>query len=84
MMLTKAGEVLYLTQSALSHQLKEVETFFGATLFSRIGKRMVITQAGQRVLEVAEKVMTDLENCKHDMQNLSEGKRGDVFRCHVI
>jgi LysR family transcriptional regulator, regulator for metE and metH len=39
---------------------------------------MVITQAGQRVLEVAEKVITDLENCKHDMQNLSDGKRGKI------
>jgi LysR family transcriptional regulator, regulator for metE and metH len=76
--LTKAGEVLFLTQSALSHQLKEVESFFAATLFSRIGKKMIITQAGLRVLEVAERVITELENCKHDMQNLSDGKSGKI------
>src|SRR4051812_13229622 len=76
--LTKAGEILFLTQSALSHQLKEVELFFGSTLFSRIGKKMIITQAGMRVLEVAEKVINELENCKHDMQNLSDGKKGKI------
>ena len=76
--LTKAGEVLFLTQSALSHQLKEIESFFGATLFSRVGKKMIITQAGLRVLEVAGKVLNDLQNCRHDMQNMSEGKTGKI------
>jgi LysR family transcriptional regulator for metE and metH len=76
--LTRAGEVLFLTQSALSHQLKEIESFFGATLFSRVGKKMIITQAGLRVLEVAEKVLSEVQNCRHDMQNMSEGKKGRI------
>ena len=45
--LTAAGKKLFLTQSALSHQLKEIETEYGVPFFQRIGKKMILTQAGE-------------------------------------
>src|SRR6185503_5212655 len=44
--LTRAGDRLHLTQSALSHQLRDIESRLGTALFLRVGKRLVLTPAG--------------------------------------
>jgi DNA-binding transcriptional LysR family regulator len=44
---TKAARQLHLTQSALSHQIKTLETQLGTQVFARIGKRVTLTQAGE-------------------------------------
>src|SRR5256885_14990025 len=51
--LTRAGDRLHLTQSALSHQLRDIESRLGAALFLRVGKRLVLTPAGERLLLAA-------------------------------
>ena len=55
--LTRAGAALHLTQSALSHQLRDIESRLGTALFLRVGKRMVLTPAGERLLRSAEDVL---------------------------
>src|SRR5918999_2526446 len=47
---TRAAERLHLTQSAISHQLRDIESRLGTALFYRMGKRMVVTPAGGSVL----------------------------------
>jgi len=74
--LTNAGKKLFLTQSALSHQLKEMEAEFGAPLFERIGKKMVLTQAGERVLHTAKKVINELEIAQFEVKKLVSGENG--------
>jgi LysR family transcriptional regulator for metE and metH len=58
--LTKAGDVLHLSQSALSHQLRGVEEQLGTRLFHRLNKRMLPTPAGERLLESARTVLSEL------------------------
>jgi LysR family transcriptional regulator, regulator for metE and metH len=48
--MTKAASGLHVTQSALSHQLRDIESRFNTPFFLRVGKRMVLTAAGRRVL----------------------------------
>ena len=62
--LTAAGQRLYLSQSALSHQLKEIEDEFGVKLFRRIRRRMLLTPAGQRVLDGAEVVLNEIDRVR--------------------
>ena len=50
---TRAGERLHLTQSALSHQLRDIEDRLGTQLFLRLNKRMLPTQACERLLAIA-------------------------------
>ena len=59
--MTKAAERLFLTQSALSHQLRDIEARFDTPFFVRVGRKMVLTAAGRRVLETARRVIGDIQ-----------------------
>ncbi len=44
---TRAAERVHVTQSTLSHQIRQLEDEAGQRLFDRIGKRVVMTEAGR-------------------------------------
>lgn len=54
--LTRAAERLNLSQSALSVQIQKLENQIGHPLFDRVGKRLVLTEAGQITLDYADTV----------------------------
>ncbi len=74
--LTRAGASLHLTQSALSHQLRDIESRLGTPLFLRVGKRMVLTPAGERLLRSAEDVLTTIERTEEAIKNMAGAERG--------
>ena len=74
--LTRAGAALHLTQSALSHQLRDIESRLGAPLFLRVGRRMVLTPAGERVLRSANEILATIERTEDAVRHLSGAKRG--------
>ena len=74
--LTSAGRKLFLSQSALSHQLRELEEKFGTSLFQRINKKMILTQAGSRVLKTAQTVLSELEDTERDVKRFVDGESG--------
>ena len=65
---TQAARDLHLTQSAVSHQLRAIEARLGTPLFLRVGKRMVVTAAGGRILETARRVLDDLRAAEEDVR----------------
>lgn len=83
--LTAAAEVLSLTQSALSHSIKKLETQLGTELWRRDGRNLRLTQAGKYVLSVADQVLPQLELAEERLQQLVQGKRGTLrigMECH--
>jgi len=74
--LTAAGSVLHLTQSALSHQLRDIESRLGTALFLRVGKRMALTPAGERLLRSADDVLTAVEQVELAVKQMAGGSRG--------
>src|SRR5215203_1368178 len=68
---TRAGSRLYLTQSALSHQLRDVEDKLGVALFTRMNKRMVLTPAGERLLASAHNVLDELKRTEEDLRHIA-------------
>jgi len=74
--LTGAGSVLNLTQSALSHQLRDIESRLGTPLFLRVGKRMMLTPAGERLLRSADEVLDVIERTEDSIRQLSGADRG--------
>jgi LysR family transcriptional regulator for metE and metH len=74
--LTRAGDRLHLTQSALSHQLRDIEGRLGAPLFLRVGKRLVLTPAGERLLASAKDILARLEEAEHDIRRMGQEHAG--------
>jgi LysR family transcriptional regulator for metE and metH len=79
--MTRAAERLYLTQSALSHQLRDIESRFKTQFFVRLGRRMVLTPAGQRLLDSARRVLADLQQTEEDVRSLAGGTDGVIRVC---
>jgi LysR family transcriptional regulator for metE and metH len=76
--LTRAGDQLHLTQSALSHQLRDIESRLGAALFLRVGKRLVLTPAGERLLASATDVLHRLERAEHELREMGRDRAGSL------
>jgi LysR family transcriptional regulator for metE and metH len=74
--LTGAGSVLNLTQSALSHQLRDIESRLGTPLFLRVGKRMMLTPAGERLLRSADEVLANIERTEDAIRQLGGARKG--------
>jgi LysR family transcriptional regulator for metE and metH len=68
--LTRAGTVLYLTQSALSRQLADLERRLGTTLFVRHGKRMTPTPAGERLRDGARDLLLSVARVVEEVRDV--------------
>lgn len=85
--LTKAAEVLCLSQSALSHQLKEIESFCDGQVFNRINKKMVLTPVGERFLGMAENVLAEMEKGVLDINRMVSGEHASLrisMQCYTF
>jgi LysR family transcriptional regulator for metE and metH len=83
--LVEAAERVFLTQSALSHQLKELESRLDCALFIRKTRPVRFTSAGQRLLRLADEVLPLVHGAEHDLGRLAGGESGRLFmsiECH--
>jgi len=83
--LVEAAERLFLTQSALSHQLKELEGRLGVELFIRKSRPLRFTEAGKRLLLLADDVLARVSEAERDVQKLLHGEVGRLYmsiECH--
>src|SRR5476649_154911 len=83
--LTAAANVLCLTQSALSHTVKKMEQQLGTAVWSRDGRNLRLTQAGQYLLALANRVLPQMEHAEERMRQFALGQRGTLrigMECH--
>ena len=83
--LTEAANALFLTQSALSHAIKKLEGQLGIKLWLKEGRNLRLTQAGEHILSLANRVLPQLEHTEHLMKQIAKGKRGSLrigMECH--
>jgi len=69
---TQAAIELHLTQSAISRQIKELESQLGLSLFTRVRQRVVLTDTGTRFLEDAKLILLTTENAMLKAMTLGE------------
>ncbi|GGM90762.1 transcriptional regulator [Dyadobacter beijingensis] len=75
---TRAAEKLNLTQSALSHQIRDLEAASGVKLFNRIGKKLVLNDAGQRVVASSQKVLPVIRELEAELKEMREGRKQTI------
>ena len=84
--LSRAAQLLSLTQSALSHQLKALEDHYGAALFERKSNPVSFSAAGQRLLRLAEASLPLVDEAERDVRRLVSGAAGTLriaVECHT-
>ena len=84
--LTKAANILNITQSALSHQINGLESQSGVALFLRRTKPMRLTAAGLRLLRLAEKILPEIDKVQAEFSGLRDGRAGRMhiaIECHA-
>jgi len=75
---TKASEQLFLTQSAVSHQIKALEAEFGVPLFIRGKRGVTLTDAGRNALQYAIKILDDAETMRERVAGREKAIAGRV------
>ena len=84
--LARAAEVLNITQSALSHQVRALEDQAGTVLFLRQTKPMRLSPAGLRLLALARQVLPLVEAAESEMRGVTQGRIGRLhvaMECHA-
>ncbi|MBL4585162.1 MAG: LysR family transcriptional regulator [Pseudomonadales bacterium] len=74
--LTEAANTLFLSQSALSHQIRSLEKKLQVALWERNGRYLRLTQAGMLLLQVAEQVLPVLSQAEASLKAYGEGRQG--------
>lgn len=83
--LTAAANQLCLTQSAISHTIKKLEQNLGVEIWRREGRSLVLTQAGQYLLAVANRVLPQLDYAQERLRQYAHGEAGTLrigMECH--
>ena len=72
--ITKAAARIFLTQPALSHQIRDLESKLGLKLFDRVGKKLIPTAACQTIVAAARNVLPQIEELNRQMEIHKRGK----------
>ncbi len=84
--LARAAETLHLTQSALSHQIKALERYYGTPLYLRSTRPLALTAAGMRLLTLAGEVLPAVDAADAALRRVADGRAGRLhiaIECHA-
>jgi len=73
---TVTAREMFLTQSAVSHSMKALEQDAGCRLLDRVGKKVMLTQAGEHLLRHAEVVLREMQAARHEIEQLGKWGQG--------
>jgi DNA-binding transcriptional LysR family regulator len=73
---TRAAEAMFLTQPGISKHIKELEEYYGTRLFDRLGRKIVLTQAGEILYEKTEIIFNTIDQVKVEIDELQGLNRG--------
>src|SRR5437660_4363642 len=73
---TLAAKQLFLSQSAVSHSMKALEQEVGCRLLDRMGKKVLLTQAGETLLHHSEKILQEMDVARIALEDLGKWGRG--------
>jgi LysR family transcriptional regulator, regulator for metE and metH len=83
--LVAAAGDLYLTPSAISHQLKELDHWYGVEVVNRRSRPVSFSNVGQRLLKLADEVLPQIQIAQSDITRIVHGQTGRIVfssECH--
>jgi LysR family transcriptional regulator, regulator for metE and metH len=84
--LSRAAERVHLTQSALSHQLRWLESHYNTPIVTRTGRSLVLTRAGERLVALGRELVAEIQAAERDIAALSDkpsAKLRIALECHT-
>ncbi|MEM7207526.1 MAG: transcriptional regulator GcvA [Pseudomonadota bacterium] len=78
---TRAAEELFVTQSAISHQIRHAEELWDLKLFERRGRQLVLTEAGQIISPIIRDFIVKVSST---VENLQERESGTALRVTLL
>lgn len=69
----EAAQALFITQPALTNRIREAERRLNTALFYRRGRKIIMSNAGKRLLQSAKKILEELARAEHDISRLTDG-----------
>ncbi len=73
---TQAAKELFLTQSAISHSMKRMESYHGVAIWEREGRGVKLTSAGEDLLRFAQRTLPQFEKMEHALKAHAKGEIG--------
>jgi LysR family transcriptional regulator, low CO2-responsive transcriptional regulator len=73
---TLTGKELFLSQSAVSHSIRSLESEFGCRLFDRVGKKVRLNPSGEHLLHYAEKILSDMAAARDSLAQRKKWGQG--------
>jgi LysR family transcriptional regulator, regulator for metE and metH len=83
---SRAAKRVHLTQSALSHQIKALQTHYGLSIVQRRGQTVELTDAGRHLVSLAGKVLEDIQETERSLATMSQQATGSLriaLECHT-
>jgi len=84
--LSRVAARVHLTQSAISHQIKQLEDYYGTPLFERKTQPLRLTPAGQRLYVLAQTAVALVNEAERDIARIIQGQAGKLriaVECHT-
>ncbi len=75
---TRASKALFLTQPAVSMQIKQLEGIVGLPLFEKQGKQITLTDAGEEIRLLSDTILTQIEETQQNLEQLAGGNQGKL------
>ena len=75
---TETAKQLFLTQSAISHSIKGLESDLGCKLFARVGKKTHLSEAGECFLPTAQGILQDMEGARQEIEKIKQRGQGRI------
>lgn len=84
--ISRAADRVHLTQSALSHQLKALESHYGVAMVTRDGQSVKLTEPAQRLVQLAQSVFSEIQAAERDVAKIAAKPVGTLriaLECHT-
>lgn len=82
---TAVADRLNLTQSAVSHTIRRFEDYYGLKIWMKQGRGLRLTQAGEYLLDLAQRLLPQMEHAERVLSDFASGQRGALrvgMECH--